>query len=122
MIRLSEVLAIHAHLLELYGGLSGIREPEMLSSALARPFQTFGGEDLYPTIFDKGAAVLESIVRNHPFLDGNKRTGYAILELLLMANSLEITASEDEKYDFVIAVAEGRLDFDGIRSWIEAHV
>jgi len=122
MIRLSDVLVLHAHLLDLYGGLSGIREPEMLSSALERPFQTFGGEDLYPTIFDKGAAVLESIVRNHPFLDGNKRTGYAIMELLLMANGLEITASEDEKYDFVIAVAEGRLDFDGIRSWIEAHV
>ena len=66
--------------------------------------------------------MLESIVRNHPFFDGNKRTGYTILELFLSANKLEIKASEDEKYNFVISVAEGRLDFDGILAWIEAHL
>ncbi len=64
---------------------------------------------------------MENIVRNHPFLDGNKRTGYGLMELLFMENGIEINASEDEKYDFVIAVAEGRLDFDGIKAWVTTH-
>ncbi len=96
MISLADVMAIHARLLERYGGLSGVREPEMLASAIARPFQTFGGEDLYPTSIDKSAAVLESIVHNHPFLDGNKRTGYVLMHSFLLLNGINITATEDQ--------------------------
>lgn len=121
MILLSEVLEIHARMIQLYGGMDGVREPELLSSSLARPFQTFGGVDLYPSIYDKCAALLESIVRNHPFFDGNKRTGYTLVELMLIEYGYEVNASEDEKYNFVIAVAEGRLAFDDIKAWIEAH-
>lgn len=122
MISLADVMVIHARLLERYGGLPGVREPELLASAIARPFQTFGGEDLYPTSIDKSAAILESIVRNHPFLDGNKRTGYALAELMLLSFGIKIMATEDQKYDFVIAVAEGRLDYEGIKAWLQAHI
>jgi death on curing protein len=122
MIPLEQVLEIHRILIDKYGGLNGIRDSSVLDSALARPFQTFFGEDLYPTITGKCAALVESIVKNHPFLDGNKRTGYTVMELLLWENNMEIRASEDEKYNFVIAVAEGRLDYEAIKTWIEQHV
>ncbi|MBK8566791.1 MAG: type II toxin-antitoxin system death-on-curing family toxin [Saprospiraceae bacterium] len=122
MIDLNEVLSIHSNIISQTGGSDGVRDITLLESALARPFQSFDGHDFYPEVIEKGAALIESIVKNHPFMDGNKRTGYVLMRALLLYNGLDITASEDEKYDFVIAVAEGRLDFDGIRSWIEAHV
>jgi death on curing protein len=122
MINIQQVLEIHRILIEQYGGLNGVREPDLLESAIARPFQTFFGEDLYPTIIHKAAAIIESIVRNHPFLDGNKRTGYALMELLLLVKDIDVVATEDEKYNFVIAIAEGRYDFEDIKTWIESHV
>jgi death on curing protein len=121
MIKLSEVLIIHERLIHEFGGLNGVRDEGMLLSSIARPFQTFAGEDLYAGPFDKCAAVLESIVRNHPFLDGNKRTGIALAELLLMAFGKKLHATEDEKYDFVISIAEGRLTFDEIVVWLGGH-
>lgn len=123
MIELQEALSIHSNIIAQTGGSDGVRDLSLLESALARPWQSFGGEDLYPTIIDKCAALIESIVKNHPFMDGNKRTGYVLMRsLLIVVNGKDINASEDEKYNFVISVAEGRLDFDGIKAWITAHV
>jgi death on curing protein len=113
-----EVLAIHANLIRRYGGLSGVRDRGLLESALARPFQSFNGEDLYPSLEQKAAAILESIVKNHPFIDGNKRTGYVLMRLLLLEFQKDILASENEKYDFVIAIASGKADFKEILDWI----
>ena len=78
MISLEEVLKIHNILIEKFGGSPGIRNRELLESSIGRPFSTFDSIDLYPTPIDKGAAIIESIVKNHPFIDGNKRTGYRI--------------------------------------------
>jgi death-on-curing protein len=76
MISLKEVEDIHTILINDFGGSNGIRDVSALKSALARPFQTFDNNELLPTIIDKAAAIIESILINHPFIDGNKRTGY----------------------------------------------
>uniref|UniRef100_UPI0025E8A41E type II toxin-antitoxin system death-on-curing family toxin n=1 Tax=uncultured Flavobacterium sp. TaxID=165435 RepID=UPI0025E8A41E len=94
----------------------------LLESALGRPYATFEGIDLYETDVDKAAAILESIVINHPFVDGNKRTGYVLMRLLLMQSGFDIIVSQDDKYTFVIEVTEGKHTIDSIKSWINQHL
>jgi death-on-curing protein len=118
MITESQALEIHTILIERFGGSSGIRDRELLNSALNRPYQTFDGNDLYPTAQEKAAAILESVVKNHPFSDGNKRTGYVLARLLLMNDKLDIYATEEEKYQLVISVSINSMDFEAIKSWI----
>ena len=96
MISLQEVEKIHQILILEFGGANGIRDKDFLDSALARPFQTFDGKELYPTPLDKAASLIESILINHPFVDGNKRTGYVLMRLLLLQNKLDILASQEE--------------------------
>ncbi len=121
MFSLQSVVHLHDVVLKQYGGASGVRDHNLLDSALHRAFQTFGGEDLYPSFLDKAAAVLQSISINHPFVDGNKRTGFLLCETLLLEGNLEIRASEDENYDFVIKVSTGELSFDDIVLWLQQH-
>ncbi|WP_214112333.1 type II toxin-antitoxin system death-on-curing family toxin [Aequorivita echinoideorum] len=104
------------------GGSAGIRDTGSLLSALNRPFQTFGGEDLYPTALEKSAAIVESIIINHPFIDGNKRMGYAFMRLLLAEGGYTLKASEDEIYDFIISISEGKMKFEAIRDWIKNNI
>ena len=87
-----------------------VRDWGLLESALARPRTSVFGEDAYVTVWDKAAALLHSLVRNHALVDGNKRLGITAAALLLHRNGIELTLDEDETYDLVIAVAEGRLD------------
>lgn len=122
MIDLDTVYSIHRILIKEFGGGEGVRDPQILESAINRPYQTFSGKDLYPTTIDKAAALIESIVKNHPFTDGNKRTGYVLMRLLLMNEEQDIEAEEDDKYDFVIQIASGKIEFEEIRSWILARV
>src|SRR5262245_1516511 len=107
MIRLQEVLAIHDILIGRFGGSRGVRDNAGLESAINRPYQTFDGNELYPEPVDKAAAIFESIISNHPFIDGNKRTAYVLMRLLLKEGTLDIIATEDEKFDFVIQCAQG---------------
>jgi death on curing protein len=104
---LKQVLTIHSDLIDAFGGIHGVRDQGLLESALAMPEATYGGDDLHPTIFDKAAAYLFHLVKNHPFLDGNKRVAAAVALTFLRANGHELTMSEDELYEFVIAVVEG---------------
>ena len=104
MIILNDVLELHEKSIKDFGGSQGIRDIGLLESALARPFQTFGGEDLYPTLFEKAAAITESIIINHPFIDGNKRTGLLAMLVILEMGSLKITASNDATYNFTIQI------------------
>ena len=122
MIALDEALAIHAELIEATGGSHGLRDRGGLEAALARPFATFGGQDLYPDAVAKAAALLESIVKNHPFVDGNKRAGYTLGRLTLMTYDLDLKASDDDEYDMVIHVATGGMDVDGIAAWMRQRV
>ncbi|AXI99827.1 death on curing protein [Cyclonatronum proteinivorum] len=122
MISYEEVLEIHQLLIQEFGGLPGIRDENGLQSALERPFSGFGGEEFYPTPEEKAAAVIESLLSNHPFLDGNKRTGYVLLRLILMSYGKDIQASQEEKYDFVISVASGNYAFKDVVKWIQQRV
>lgn len=104
------------------GGSAGIRDSGSLLSALNRPFQTFDGQDLNPTAIEKSAAIVESIIINHPFIDGNKRMGYAFMRLLLSEEGYEIKASENETYNFIIAIAEGKMNSEEIINWIKNNI
>ena len=96
----------------------GKRNYGALEAAINRPFATFDQQELYPDPIDKAAAILESILINHPFIDGNKRTGYVLMRLLLLQAAQDIQAGQEEKYNFVISIATGELTFEGIKKWI----
>jgi len=118
MIPIKDVEQLHRILIDKFGGSHGIRDNSALESALARPFQTFDKKDLYPSALEKAASLIEGILINHPFIDGNKRTGYTLLRLFLLQNEIDITASQDNKYEFVIDIASGTLKYEGIVSWL----
>lgn len=119
MITYQEVLEIHQVLVESFGGAAGVREEGLLQSAIERPFAGFGEAEFYQTPAEKAAAIVESIVKNHPFVDGNKRTGYVLMRLLLLQAGQDVRATQDEKYDFVISIASGQIDFPEIVAWIK---
>ncbi len=119
MIIIDEVFELHEKSILDYGGSRGLRDIGLLQSALARPFQTFGGEDLYPTIFEKAAALGESLIVNHPFIDGNKRTGMLCMTALLMVNNYTFIASSHDFYNFVINISTGSISFEEIVKWLK---
>lgn len=119
MISISEAEHIHSQLILRFGGAEGIRDKNALKSALARPFQRFEGKELYPSPIHKAAALIESILSNHPFVDGNKRTGYVLMRLILIQYRYDIKANQDEKFNLVIRIASGKLNFNDIVYWLE---
>ncbi|MBD2036211.1 type II toxin-antitoxin system death-on-curing family toxin [Leptolyngbya sp. FACHB-321] len=118
---LIEILELHRRILEQSGGASGIRDMGLLESAIAQPRMTFGGEDLYPSLLEKAAALGFSIIMNHPFLDGNKRTGHAAVETFLVLNGMEINASVDEQEHVVLAIAAGELGREAFVEWLQRN-
>jgi death on curing protein len=121
MISVKEVEEIHKIVIEMFGGSHGIRDYNVLDSAIARPFQTFDNKDLYPNPIHKAASLIESILINHPFIDGNKRTGYVIMRIFLIQNGFEISANQEEKYAFVMKIATGEIHFDEIVRWLDTN-
>ena len=119
MIKVELVVAIHELLIEKYGGTQGIRDSKGLESAMVRPFMTFDQHELYPTPVSKAAALIESLIKNHPFLDGNKRIGYVMMRFFLLQHKMDIHAIQSEKYDFVMSIANGKVEIDQITEWIE---
>lgn len=103
------------------GGSPGLRDLALLASAVARPQATFGGEDLYPDIFNKAAALMDSLIRNHPFVDGNKRVGITAAGLFLLRNEQRLTASNDELERFTLRVARSELSIEQITTWLRSH-
>jgi death-on-curing protein len=118
---LDEVLSLHAEQIRLFGGLSGIRDLGLLLSATGGVEATFDGAFLHETIFSMAAAYLYGICRNHPFLDGNKRTAVAAALTFLEMNGLEVDADEDAFYDLVIGVTEGRVSKASVTVFLEQH-
>lgn len=114
------VEALHAEQLRLHGGVPGLRDEGMLESALARPLQkdAYGNPDLY----DLGAAYLFGIAKNHPFVDGNKRTAFAAADTFLVFNGLSVEAEQEEVIQFVLMVAAGEIDEAGAVAFFRDHV
>jgi death on curing protein len=105
---LDETLAIHAHQIARYGGALGVRDQGLLESALAMPAATFAGAYLHPSLPEQGAAYLFHLVKNHPFVDGNKRVGLVCSLAFLRLNGVRVRATDDDLVDIVMDVAEGR--------------
>jgi death-on-curing protein len=121
MINKEEVFLIHDEVVKLHGGANGIRDMGGLESAIARPYQTYDSLDLYPSAFEKNAAIGESIIMNHPFIDGNKRTGYVLMETILRLFGFKIISSDDDLYHFVISISTGETKFEQIVEWLKKN-
>ena len=117
----AEVLELHQSVVERWGGSGGIRDLTVLESALAQPRQSFGGNDLYPDLPSKAAALCFSLVLNHPFIDGNKRVGHAAMEVFLSLNGYELRASVDEQERLIFDLAAGQLSRDIFSDWVTKH-
>jgi len=121
-LNLEEVLALHRMVIAQSGGINGTRDIHVLESAIAQPQMTFSGEDLYPTLVEKAAALGFSLVRNHAFLDGNKRIGHAAMETFLVLNGYEVEATTDEQEAIILGLAAGDLDRAGFTEWLSTHL
>lgn len=119
---LTEVLALHAQLLQQTGGAGGIRDLGGLESAVTQPLMTFGEKELYPTLATKAAALCFSLVMNHPFVDGNKRIGHAAMETFLALNQFELSADVDSSESTILALAAGNLTREQLVEWISANL
>jgi len=119
---LNEVLEVHRQVIAQSGGAEGRMHLPALESALAQPQMTFGGEDLYPTLVDKAAALGYALIKNHPFLDGNKRTGHAAMEVFLVLNGYEIRADVEEQEHVILQVAASEIDRKEFTTWLRTHV
>ena len=116
-----QVIKLHGSLIAKTGGMDGIRDENLLDSALKSPFQTFDGNELYPDIFDKASQLCYSLVENHPFADGNKRIGVHLTLLFLKINNENIEYSQAELIDFGLNIASGKMNKDAIKAWFLNH-
>lgn len=116
-----QVLVLHSALIEAFGGSNGIRDDGLLESALAAPFQTFGGEAIYPSLQSKAAQLGFGLIRNHPFVDGNKRIGAHTMLVFLELNGIKLHYTQQELVDIILAVAAGEHDQHSLLQWILEH-
>ena len=123
MIRLSkgQIIKIHNMLIEQTGGSNGIRDEGLLDSSLNAPFQTFDGEYIYRTIKAKAAKLGYFLVKNHPFIDGNKRIGILVMIIFLEINGLEVTCTDEELITLGLGLADGSIDDVDLLNWIIDH-
>ena len=123
MIRLTaaQVKTMHGLLLKETGGLDGIRDEALLESALNAPFQTFGGEDLFHTTREKAARLCFYLIQNHPFSDGNKRTGILAMLTFLELNGIQVECTDEELIQTGFALANGKMDDQRLVQWLINH-
>ncbi len=122
------VFIIHADLLQRYGGVAGLRDRNLLASALAQPRMTVGGKFVHKTLFDKAAAYGFHICMNHPFIDGNKRLAFVLMDIFLQKNGWEIAADEEEAYTMMMNLASAKQSFrtakltkSKLALWLKEH-
>ena len=118
---IENVIRLHALEISKTGGSEGIRDRGALESAVAQPMMTFGGQDLYPSLVDKAAALGHSLIANHPFVDGNKRIGHVAVEAMLRANGFRLVHDVDQAEAFILRTASGDCDREEFTRWVRAH-
>lgn len=116
---LEQILVIHQDQIDRYGGSHGLRDLTLLESAILRPQTTFSGEDLYPTLFNKAAALLHSLIHNHPFLDGNKRTASVSTAVFLIKNNYDLKVDNKKFEATILAIAIKKMSLEEIGVWLE---
>ncbi len=116
-----QVLAIHDQAVKRFGGSKGVRDMGLVESAVGRPQATYGGEDLYPAIFEKAAALLQSLLKNHPFVDGNKRTALSSAGIFLEMNGYKLINSHEEEVEFGVSVDNQNLTLEEIAAWLKKN-
>ena len=117
-----QIIFLHSQLINATGGSDGIKDENMLESAIYAPFQTFSGEDLFPTIYQKAARLGFGLVNNHPFIDGNKRIAAHAMLIFLDLNGIEMQYTNNELSEIFLAIADNRAKYDDLLSWIIEHV
>ena len=115
------ILVLHEDLLRKYGGSGGIRDRNLLESAVGQPRATFGRKHLHRTLFDKAAAYGFHIARNHPFVDGNKRIAFVVMNIFLSRNDWDLRAKEEDAYAMMMDLAQGRLTKTTLSAWLKKH-
>ena len=124
MIRLTkqQVIMLHQEVIAQSGGSPEIRDEGLLDSALNAPFQTFAGMELYPTIIDKAAHLGYSLIKNHAFVDGNKRIGTHVMLAFLMLNGIDVDYEDEELIQLILGVAAGKISSEQLLAWLQAHI
>ncbi len=117
-----QIIALHHSQLRAFGGAAGVRDAGALEAAVGRPAATFAGEDLYADLPSKAAALMHSLVQNHPFVDGNKRVAVAAAELLLEANGSLLLATDNELEEMTLATARGELSAEAMAVWLRQRI
>jgi death-on-curing protein len=118
---LEEWLVLHQRLIQRTGGSRGVRDLSLLESEIAPPQASFSNGDLYPDLWSKAAALMHSLIKNHPFVDGNKRTAITATGIFLELNGHTLTASNEEVVDFTVRVAMGETELEEMAAWLQAH-
>lgn len=116
-----QVLAIHDQMVKRFGGSHGVRDIDLVQSAVGRPQATYDGIDLYKNIFTKAASLLQSLLKNHPFVDGNKRTALTSAGIFLKMNGCKLKNYHEEEVEFAVSVDNEHLSLEDIASWLEKH-
>lgn len=117
----ADVLTVQDISIARFGGAGGIRDTGLLDSALARPFASFGGFEAFPNDITKACALCHAIIANHPFIDGNKRTGAAALGMILRSNKVAFKPTHAEFYKTVMGVATGTISLESLTKWVSAQ-
>lgn len=117
-----QIIKLHSFILEQSGGLDGIRDKDSLEAAISAPLQTFGGNDLFPGNLEKIARIGYGLASNHAFIDGNKRIGALVTQLLLQWNGYQLSLQKDELADMFIAIADGKATEKNLLNWIKAKI
>lgn len=117
-----QALTIYETLMEKFGGERGIISEDVLEQCLEIPYQKYYNKETHKSIEDKAAAYLYNIISLHPFVDGNKRTGYSIARIFLLINGYDIACSEEEKYSFIIKIAKNEENLESTKSWMKANI
>lgn len=116
-----QILMLHSELIRETGGSDGVRDYNLLESALETPFQSFSGKELYPTIQAKAARLGYGLIKNHCMIDGNKRIGTHAMLVFLALNGIELSYTQKDLYETILDVAAGKLDYDGLLQWVLKH-